>query len=314
MSLIRRFSIASERTYIYIEKLNNIISDLIKYKIDECVINDAAVKKDELLNMIHDLHHKNDSIFSIYDIRLYLHNYPTFKQLSPLQQVFFDAICIYVFLNMLSKVYNEAYEEAYNKINKAMKEDKFIIQQIEKLKIMNIHEMIGIKEKIKKMEQIELCEKKKKVIKIMIDITNLLIIIKLINNYKMLLSNMFNNIKKSQSSKSSSYVSKLDLINVDKLDLHGLFEKYRGIGVLSKSTQEPTQVSTQVSTQVVGSGPKKYIYFKTNTGKRVQKTVYIVKGKQKVRDGKLPNNRPKYVSISTFKRNNNLSSLFPADK
>ena len=51
-----------------------------------------------------------------------------------------------------------------------------------------------------------------------------------------------------------------------------------------------------------GGKSKRFVYFKTKTGKQVKKTLYIINGKQKVRDGKLSNNKPKYVSILTYKK------------
>ena len=50
-----------------------------------------------------------------------------------------------------------------------------------------------------------------------------------------------------------------------------------------------------------GSLYKSYLTFKTKDGKQIKKKIYMIKGKPKVRDGKI-NNKINYISLSSYKK------------
>lgn len=78
---------------------------------------------------------------------------------------------------------------------------------------------------------------------------------------------------------------------------------------LPSTNQQPTnQTHPSPPTNPHGGGNKTlYVYFKTKNGKRIKKRIYNINNQQKVRDGKLKNNEPKYVTVQTYKKKYALS-------
>jgi hypothetical protein len=52
----------------------------------------------------------------------------------------------------------------------------------------------------------------------------------------------------------------------------------------------------------VGGSYKEYFTYKTKDGRRINKKIYIINGKPKVRDGKNKKNEFNYISLSTYKK------------
>jgi len=54
--------------------------------------------------------------------------------------------------------------------------------------------------------------------------------------------------------------------------------------------------------ELVIGGNKEYLRYKRKNGKRVNKKIYIINGKAKVRDGKNNKNKINYISLTTYKK------------
>jgi hypothetical protein len=68
-------------------------------------------------------------------------------------------------------------------------------------------------------------------------------------------------------------------------------------------------IKKELPPKTTGGKKSNYVYFVNENKKKVRKTLYSISGKDKVIDGKTSKNKPKYVTINTYKKKYHLKSV-----
>ena len=80
------------------------------------------------------------------------------------------------------------------------------------------------------------------------------------------------------------------------LDIDAVANRYDYTEILDKLRKRIDNLK-----QSGGNKHNSYLKFKTKDGKTIKKKIYLIKGKEKVRDG-MKDNKINFVSLSTYKK------------